>query len=155
MTTTQDSKWLEEELEELLFGEHDDEHKAIDEAIAKIRQHMLSEAMEMTEDYTHFHRTCQNCGKNWWGLHCPHDGYQNPCPECKTKPTAVNQEHCDCEFVAPVDEIRKAFTEKYGEDELVDFFIVEGEYVWVVGVLWGGFGVEFGWVFVGEYGEWE
>ena len=23
------------------------------------------------EDYTHYRRTCQNCGENWWGLHCP------------------------------------------------------------------------------------
>lgn len=53
----------------------------------------------------HFHRTCQNCGKNWWGLHCPHDGYQNPCPECGYKPIVLNDHYCDCEFVAPVSEI--------------------------------------------------
>lgn len=56
------------------------------------------------EDYTHYHRTCQNCGKNWWGLHCPHDGYQNPCPECESMPVVVNAHYCDCEFVVPVDE---------------------------------------------------
>ena len=57
------------------------------------------------EDYTHYHRTCQNCGKNWWGLHCPHDGYQNPCPECEFKPKPLRDKHCDCEFVVPVPEI--------------------------------------------------
>jgi len=44
------------------------------------------EVDEPSEEATHFKRTCKSCGANWWGLHCPHDGYQNPCPECKALP---------------------------------------------------------------------
>ena len=73
------------------------------------------------EDYTHYHRTCQNCGKNWWGLHCPHDGYQNPCPECEFKPKPLRDKHCDCEFVVPVPEIidliESVVDEIIGKDE--------------------------------------
>lgn len=35
----------------------------------------------------HFLRTCEFCGEVWYGLHCRHDGYQNPCPQCGKKPT--------------------------------------------------------------------
>lgn len=38
------------------------------------------------EDDWHFDRVCKHCGRQWRGLHCPHDGYQNPCPECGIKP---------------------------------------------------------------------
>ena len=41
------------------------------------------------DDDTHFARTCVGCGKKWWGLHCPHDGIQNPCPGCGTRPTPL------------------------------------------------------------------
>lgn len=34
-------------------------------------------------------RTCENCGDYWYGLHCPHDGVQNPCPGCMARPTPV------------------------------------------------------------------
>jgi len=34
----------------------------------------------------HYVRKCEFCGYSWHGLHCPHDGYQNPCPECKKTP---------------------------------------------------------------------
>jgi len=37
----------------------------------------------------HFRRKCLYCGYIWYGLHCPHDGFQNPCPRCKIKPTPV------------------------------------------------------------------
>jgi hypothetical protein len=36
-----------------------------------------------------YKRKCRNCGHVWWGLHCPHDGYQNPCSKCKTRPATV------------------------------------------------------------------
>jgi hypothetical protein len=36
---------------------------------------------------THFLRTCERCGCIWEGLHCPHDGYQNRCPDCNLRPT--------------------------------------------------------------------
>lgn len=35
----------------------------------------------------HYRRTCPSCGVTWWALHCPHDGIQNPCPECGVTPT--------------------------------------------------------------------
>ena len=34
----------------------------------------------------HFHRVCPSCGCEWAALHCPHDGYQNPCPRCGLLP---------------------------------------------------------------------
>ena len=52
-----------------------------------------------TEELWHFKRTCEYCGYQWGGLHCPHDGYQNPCPECKKRPTVIHiDDVCDCEF---------------------------------------------------------
>ena len=41
------------------------------------------------EESWHFRRTCLHCGEQWWGLHCPHDGYQNPCPDCGIRPDPV------------------------------------------------------------------
>jgi len=50
---------------------------------------------ENDEDYGkeswHFLRTCKFCGNKWWGLHCPHDGYQNPCPECGRRPVPIEE----------------------------------------------------------------
>lgn len=37
----------------------------------------------------HFLRRCKNCGHTWYGLHCPHDGYQNSCSQCGTRPIPV------------------------------------------------------------------
>lgn len=34
------------------------------------------------EETWHFTRTCRACGFVWGALHCPHDGVQNPCPDC-------------------------------------------------------------------------
>lgn len=34
----------------------------------------------------HYFRTCLFCGHEWYGLHCPHDGYQNPCSQCGKYP---------------------------------------------------------------------
>lgn len=39
----------------------------------------------------HFKRICKNCKFEWYGLHCPHDGYQNPCPKCKIKPIVIEE----------------------------------------------------------------
>lgn len=41
------------------------------------------------EESWHFKRICLFCGAVWWGLHCPHDGHQNPCPECGKRPVVV------------------------------------------------------------------
>jgi hypothetical protein len=48
---------------------------------------------------THFRRTCEFCGFKWEGLHCPHDGYQNPCSKCKKYPTRLDESggECNCE----------------------------------------------------------
>lgn len=37
----------------------------------------------------HYRRTCVHCGHVWYGLHCPHDGQQNPCPLCGARPVTV------------------------------------------------------------------
>jgi hypothetical protein len=39
---------------------------------------------EPGEEPWHYLRTCPypECGKQWWGLHCPHDGVQTLCPYC-------------------------------------------------------------------------
>jgi hypothetical protein len=34
------------------------------------------------EESWHYKRTCGLCGFEWGALHCPHDGAQNPCPDC-------------------------------------------------------------------------
>lgn len=44
---------------------------------------------EPDEESTHYKRTCQNCNEQWYSLHCPHDGYQNPCPHCGVRQVPV------------------------------------------------------------------
>lgn len=44
---------------------------------------------EPDEPSWHFLRTCPSCGKTWWGLHCPHDGRQNPCMHCGVTPAPI------------------------------------------------------------------
>jgi hypothetical protein len=51
----------------------------------------------MREEQHHYKRICESCGHVWGGLHCPHDGYQNCCPECGQRPKPVDGD-CDCEF---------------------------------------------------------
>jgi len=54
------------------------------------------------DELTHFLRTCGACGNQWAGLHCPHDGVQNPCPACGVRPVveAEPASGCECEFDA-------------------------------------------------------
>jgi hypothetical protein len=52
---------------------------------------------EEEEESWHYLRTCETCGGRWYGLHCPHDGHQNPCLYCGTRPEP-NWIACDCEF---------------------------------------------------------
>jgi len=40
----------------------------------------------------HYDRKCRHCGYQWRGLHCPHDGSQNPCGKCGKRPTPVRDE---------------------------------------------------------------
>lgn len=50
----------------------------------------LSSDDENTPETTwHFKRTCLNCEKEWFGLHCIHDNIQNPCPFCKMIPAPL------------------------------------------------------------------
>ena len=47
---------------------------------------------EPGEESCHYLRKCAHCGGEWWGLHCPHDGYQNPCPKCGIRPETEPEE---------------------------------------------------------------
>ena len=70
-------------------------------------------------EYYHHQRVCLNCGYTWWGLHCPHDGYQNPCGDCgETPEPVVNSDKCECELVAPVAELEQLIKEKQAEARL-------------------------------------
>lgn len=48
----------------------------------------------------HYTRTCQWCMTVWGGLHCPHDGFQHECPNCRRRPDIMPEppEGCDCQF---------------------------------------------------------
>lgn len=41
---------------------------------------------DSNEESWHYLRKCKVCGHEWFGLHCPHDGYQNLCPTCNNRP---------------------------------------------------------------------
>jgi hypothetical protein len=43
----------------------------------------------------HYRRTCPACGGVWFGLHCPHDGVQKPCPHCGVAPAPELSEEGD------------------------------------------------------------
>lgn len=63
----------------------------------------------LEENSTHYQRVCLYCGYSWLGLHCPHDGYQNPCPACDKRPTQVipkpiKSDSCNCASVTDIDE---------------------------------------------------
>lgn len=45
-----------------------------------------------TEESFHYKRKCTFCGHKWYGLHCEHDGYQNPCPNCFKKPIPITSQ---------------------------------------------------------------
>jgi hypothetical protein len=46
---------------------------------------------EPEEESWHFRRRCKHCGHVWYGLHCPHDRIQNPCPSCGTRPAPTGE----------------------------------------------------------------
>ncbi len=46
---------------------------------------------EPGETKTHYLRICAACGTKWEGLHCPHDGFQNPCPGCGRRPIVLRE----------------------------------------------------------------
>ena len=43
------------------------------------------------EESWHYLRQCLFCGHQWYGLHCPHDGYQNPCSQCGGRPEVIHE----------------------------------------------------------------
>lgn len=43
-------------------------------------------------DSWHYLRICLACGYRWSGLHCPHDGMQQPCGQCGFRPVPVDYE---------------------------------------------------------------
>ncbi len=53
---------------------------------------------EPDEEPLHYLRTCIYCGEEWDSLHCPHSGYQNPCPECNTRNYKENNMHTPLSF---------------------------------------------------------
>ena len=56
------------------------------------------------DSQTHYERVCLICGYSWLGLHCPHDGYQNPCPRCDKKPKTIkNKGYTDCNCIGTID----------------------------------------------------
>ncbi len=72
----------------------------------------MSENTEIIQGESwHYTRTCESCGCIWAGLHCPHDGHQNSCPECSVTPSVV-QGDCECEFDWEDDEEYVAKQEK-------------------------------------------
>jgi hypothetical protein len=42
--------------------------------------------MEDGEKSWYYLRCCSSCRETWFGLHCRHDGVQNPCPHCGVRP---------------------------------------------------------------------
>jgi hypothetical protein len=56
---------------------------------------------KMIPESWHYKRKCEKCGGRWFGLHCIHDGYQNPCPHCNTVPMPVPMPEggCNCKMV--------------------------------------------------------
>lgn len=49
------------------------------------------ETAEPGEEACHYLRVCPFCTAHWAGLHCPHDGVQNPCPLCGLRPPPVSE----------------------------------------------------------------
>jgi len=90
-------------------------------AIGKLPPLSDNELRDTVEDYTHYNRTCTGCGHNWWGLHCPHDGYQNPCPNCGKLPKTIFtfSGDCTCEFVMNVSDA-KVLIQKAREEAEID-----------------------------------
>jgi len=69
-----------------------------EKATAIAKQQLLAEVLDMIgEESTHYQRTCVFCGYSWLGLHCVHDGYQNPCSNCDRKPPVIDYFECSCE----------------------------------------------------------
>lgn len=44
---------------------------------------------EQDKDAWHYLRLCKNCNKEYYSLHCKHDGVQKPCPHCSTIPARI------------------------------------------------------------------
>lgn len=62
--------------------------------------------MSKIDEHYHHQIVCQFCGATWWALHCPHDKYQNPCPDCDVPPVLVEGD-CECELVMPISDAER------------------------------------------------
>lgn len=49
------------------------------------------DAPDGPEGSWHYLRECQQCKTTWYSLHCPHDGYQNKCPNCNARANQVEE----------------------------------------------------------------
>jgi hypothetical protein len=85
----------------------------------------------LIDSNTHYERVCQSCGYVWLGLHCPHDGYQNPCPNCAERPATLEIKEpytvCGCNGTVDLDELRQSLIlwhqtekEKYAMEARID-----------------------------------
>lgn len=80
------------------------EYMPAKEAITNLFVSQFLEALG--ESSTHYQRTCMYCGATWLGLHCVHDGYQNPCPNCDRKPVTIDYHDCICMTVIDMEQIK-------------------------------------------------
>ena len=84
-----------------------------------VQQKNADETVEsiLRDNTTHYERTCMFCGYTWLGLHCPHDRYQNPCPNCNKKPSTIDYYDCTCKGVTDLDDVVQALDAHYAAKE--------------------------------------
>lgn len=76
--------WLFAEEGEMRFATLDDKPNPL------ICDCEFSPNPDSDEEPWHYLRRCQFCNHTWYGLHCPHDGHQNPCMGCDRVPEVVH-----------------------------------------------------------------
>ena len=89
--------WETKEWYSLIYNK-DDKYETLDTVDVNMLM-IQKQQVTISRNLWHYKRTCEYCGYVWGGLHCPHDGYQNPCPNCGKRPTVIKKDDvCDCEF---------------------------------------------------------
>ena len=63
------------------------EEDAVAECTCKFDADPNDPTEDTPETSWHYRRVCEHCKGPWYGLHCPHDGVQNPCPHCGVVPS--------------------------------------------------------------------
>lgn len=96
---------LKEIMEKIQDGSISWTDDAIRYGIEKSRADTIKEVLDKLDDFVYYQRECQYCGQAWQSLHCPHDGVQKGCPNCKRK-GIVSLTNCTCNFVASIEEIK-------------------------------------------------